>query len=148
MDWPAAAGSVQAMARLGVEQQLEAVGVVEGKQPAGGCSRGSRHRSGAAGSSGRPSHSPRRQEAAAETRRRIRQAARQLFVANGYAATSIRAVAERAGVAEKTVYLAFPTKTDLLKEVAIVGDDQPIPVAERDWWQSWSTTTWSPPCTP
>jgi AcrR family transcriptional regulator len=95
-------------------------------------------RSGAAVSSGRPYHSPRRQEAANETRRRIRQAARQLFVANGYASTSIRAVAERAGVAEKTVYLAFPTKTDLLKEVvevAIVGDDQPIPVAERDWWQ-------------
>jgi AcrR family transcriptional regulator len=89
--------------------------------------------------SGRPYHSPRRQEAAKETRRRIRQAAHQLFTGQGYAATSIRAVAERAGVAEKTVYLAFPTKLDLLKEVvevAIVGDDQPIPVAERDWWQA------------
>jgi AcrR family transcriptional regulator len=89
-------------------------------------------------SSGRPYHSPRRQEAATETRRRIRQAARQLFVAQGYAATSIRAVAERAGVAEKTVYLAFPSKPDLLNEVvevAIAGDDQPIAVAERDWWQ-------------
>jgi AcrR family transcriptional regulator len=97
-----------------------------------------RGRSGAAVSSGRPYHSPRRQEAANETRRRIRQAAQELFVSQGYAATSIRAVAERAGVAEKTVYLAFPTKPDLLKEVvevAIVGDDQPIPVAERDWWQ-------------
>jgi TetR/AcrR family transcriptional regulator, regulator of autoinduction and epiphytic fitness len=42
------------------------------------------------------------------------------------------------GGGEKTVYLAFPTKLELLKEVvdvALVGDDRPVPVAARDWWR-------------
>ena len=80
--------------------------------------------------------SPRREESAAETRRRIREAARELFVANGYGATSVPEVARKAGVATKTVYLAFPTKLELLNEVigvALVGDFGPAPVRERDW---------------
>ena len=79
---------------------------------------------------------PKRQAAARETRRRIRSAATDLFLAQGYAATSMRAVALAAGVAEKTVYLQYATKTALLKEVvetAIVGDDDEVPVAARGW---------------
>ena len=79
---------------------------------------------------------PKRQAAARETRRRIRSAATALFLAQGYAATSMRAVALAAGVAEKTVYLQYATKTALLKEVvetAIVGDDDEVPVAARGW---------------
>ena len=83
-------------------------------------------------------HSPRRLAAARETRARIRAAAARLFLADGYAATSIRAIATSAGVAEKTVYLQFATKTALLKEVvetAIVGDDHSVAAAERQWFR-------------
>jgi AcrR family transcriptional regulator len=79
---------------------------------------------------------PQREAAARETRRRIREAARDLFLAQGYAGTSMRAVAAAARVAEKTVYLQYDSKAALLKEVvetAIVGDDADIPVAERAW---------------
>ncbi len=84
----------------------------------------------------RPYDAPKRQAAARETRRRIRSAATDLLLAQGYAATSMRAVALAAGVAEKTVYLQYATKTALLKEVvetAIVGDDDEVPVAARGW---------------
>jgi len=84
----------------------------------------------------RPYDSPKRQAAARETRRRIRSAATDLLLAQGYAATSMRAVALAAGVAEKIVYLQDATKTALLKEVvetAIVGDDDDVPVAARGW---------------
>ena len=80
--------------------------------------------------------SPRRLAAARETRARICAAAGTLFLADGYAATSIRAIARAAGVAEKTVYLQFATKSAVLKEVvetAIVGDDSTVPAAARSW---------------
>ena len=80
--------------------------------------------------------SPRRLAAARETRARICAAARELFLADGYAATSMRAIAAAAGVAEKTVYLQFATKSAVLKmvvETAIVGDDEAVPAAERSW---------------
>ncbi|MDQ6895817.1 MAG: TetR/AcrR family transcriptional regulator [Actinomycetota bacterium] len=88
------------------------------------------------GSTSRSYVAPRRQAAALKTRRRIRTAATELFLGQGYAATSMRAVAAAAGVAEKTVYLQYETKTALLKEVvetAIVGDDDELPVAARGW---------------
>src|SRR5260370_17833852 len=56
---------------------------------------------------------PRRPRAQA-TRRRIRDAARRLFVERGYVATTIEAIAGEAGVAVPTVYLAFGTKPALL----------------------------------
>ena len=55
-----------------------------------------------------------RQEQAEATRIRIAQAARQLFAANGYGATSIDAIAKEAGVATRTVYSAFGTKREIL----------------------------------
>jgi AcrR family transcriptional regulator len=55
-----------------------------------------------------------RQRQALETRRAITRAARDLFSGGGYAATSIEAVAEKAGVAERTVYAIFGTKKAIL----------------------------------
>jgi AcrR family transcriptional regulator len=56
----------------------------------------------------------RRHAAAQATRERICAAAEKLFLRDGYARTSIRAVADEAGVAEATVYLVFSTKATLL----------------------------------
>ena len=61
--------------------------------------------------------SPVREEQAARTRAAIVAAAGELFVDLGYARTSIRAVAERAGVAADTVYAVFGTKVRLLTAV-------------------------------
>lgn len=80
----------------------------------------------------RPYHSPRRAAQARETRLDILQAARKLFVANGYVATTMIDVAGAAGVAKKTVTTSFPTKRDLLMGVwdfALKGEDSQVPVA-------------------
>ena len=82
--------------------------------------------------------SPRRREQAAETRRKILDAAGELFARDGYAAVAMPAIADRAGVALKTVYLAFGTKAGVLHglwDVRLGGDDQPIPVTERPWYR-------------
>jgi AcrR family transcriptional regulator len=82
--------------------------------------------------------SPRRREQAAETRRKVLDAAGELFVRDGYAATAMPAIADQAGVALKTVYLAFGTKAGVLHglwDVRLGGDDQPIPVVERPWYR-------------
>lgn len=85
-----------------------------------------------------PYHSPRREAAARETRRLITDAAARLFVERGYAATSMRDIATAAEVADKTLYLIFGSKAELLRAVAdqaVAGDDEPIPVAERRWFK-------------
>ncbi|SRR6266571_2263140 len=82
--------------------------------------------------------SPRRRGQAAETRRTILDAAGQLFSERGYAATAMPAIAAEAGVAVKTVYLAFGTKAGVLHalwDVRLGGDDQPVPVAGRPWYR-------------
>lgn len=59
-----------------------------------------------------------------------------MFVELGYPATTLAAIAERAGVSVQTVYAQFGNKTTLLKEViddAVAGDDEPTPVADREW---------------
>jgi AcrR family transcriptional regulator len=58
--------------------------------------------------------SPRRELAAEETRRAILDAALALFTSQGFAATSIRQVAERAEVSEQTIYNGFGDKIGLL----------------------------------
>src|SRR6476620_1569539 len=52
-----------------------------------------------------------------ETRQVICKAARDEFAAGGYAATSIEAVARRAGVSTKTLYRLIPNKAALLKSM-------------------------------
>ena len=83
-------------------------------------------------------HSPRRDQQAAETRRAILAAARSLFERDGYAATTIAAIAAEAGVATKTVYLAFETKGGVLRALwntALRGDEGEAPVAQRSWYR-------------
>src|SRR3954470_18130595 len=80
--------------------------------------------------------SSRREAGARRTRRRVLEAAASVFVAGGYAGATIRAVAAEAGVSVPTVELLFGTKARLLKaaiDVAIAGDDEPVPVLDRSW---------------
>jgi AcrR family transcriptional regulator len=82
--------------------------------------------------------SPRRRKQAADTRRDILDAAERLFTAQGFAATTMAAIAGEAGVALKTVYLAFDTKSGLLRELwhlLLRGDSEGAPVRERQWYQ-------------
>lgn len=75
-----------------------------------------------------------RSVAAAETRARIHASARTLFIERGFAGTTIREVAEAAGVSQETIYKTFGSKAVLLKavyDVSLAGDDQAIPLAER-----------------
>jgi AcrR family transcriptional regulator len=80
----------------------------------------------------------RRREQAAATRRQILEAAQRLFERDGYAATSMAAIADEAGVALKTVYLAVESKSGLLRAIwnlRLRGDEEPAPVAERPWYR-------------
>lgn len=64
------------------------------------------------------------------------QAARRLFLTDGYAATTLEQVAVGAGVAVQTVYFHFRNKATVLKHVvdmASVGDDEPVALLERPW---------------
>jgi AcrR family transcriptional regulator len=75
-------------------------------------------------------------EKSRQTRQRIIQAAYELFVDQGYGATTLQGIAERAGVAVQTIYFAFGNKPSLLKEVVdvtIAGDDEPVPTMQRAW---------------
>jgi AcrR family transcriptional regulator len=61
-------------------------------------------------------------------------AARDLFERDGYRPTTIAAIAARADVSAESVYKGFGTKAALAKAVfdlALAGDDEPVPVAER-----------------
>jgi AcrR family transcriptional regulator len=80
------------------------------------------------------SSSPSRQRQTRATRAAIVAAAGELFVERGYAATTIDAIAERAGVGRKTVFSSAGGKGTLLKLVwdwSLVGDDEPVPMADR-----------------
>lgn len=75
-----------------------------------------------------------RDEQARRTRRAIVTAARDLFLARGYAATTIDAIAQAAHVSRRTVFNSVGGKAVLLKLVldwAIVGDDDPVAMADR-----------------
>ena len=82
--------------------------------------------------------SPRRREQAAATRRAILEAAAWLFERQGYAATTMAQIAERAGVSLKTVYLAFETKSGVLRalwHLRLRGEGQEeVPVAQQPWY--------------
>jgi AcrR family transcriptional regulator len=83
---------------------------------------------------------PGRREAKAHaTRQRVLDAALELFVADGYAATAITSIADRADVAVQTVYAVFGNKRAILDEVlarAVVGDDEAGPLRQRADWQA------------
>jgi AcrR family transcriptional regulator len=80
-----------------------------------------------------------RQAQVAHTEQRILAAATELFLSQGYVATTLEAVARRAEVGARTVYVRFGTKAALFKrvvDIAIVGDTEPINVLGRDWMQA------------
>jgi len=71
---------------------------------------------------------------AQSTREAVIAAAGRLFSEQGYAATSIDDIAAAAGVSRATVFTSVGGKPKLLKtalDVAIVGDDEPVPLPER-----------------
>jgi AcrR family transcriptional regulator len=73
---------------------------------------------------------------AAATRERMLSASRELFVERGYTATTIQAIAAKAGVAVQTVYFTFETKRAILKElldVQVADDSAPVATLERPW---------------
>jgi AcrR family transcriptional regulator len=75
-----------------------------------------------------------RDEQARRTRRTIVAAAHDLFLTQGYAATTIDAVARAAHVSRRTVFNSVGGKATLLNlalDWAVVGDDKPIPMADR-----------------
>lgn len=71
---------------------------------------------------------------AASRRTAVVDAAARLFLDNGYAETTIAAVAAEAGVSAQLVYAAFGGKAGLLSAVldrAVAGDEEPILLRER-----------------
>ena len=86
----------------------------------------------------RPYHSPRRREQTAQTKALILAEAQRLFERDGYAATSMAAIAAGAGVALKTVYLSFGSKPELLRAVwhrVLRGERDDLPVGEQEWFR-------------
>jgi AcrR family transcriptional regulator len=83
-------------------------------------------------------HSPHRQEQAAATRVAILEAAHRLFERHGYGTTTMAAIAAEAGVALKTVYLAFETKSGVLRALwnlrLRAGLDE-VPIARQEWYR-------------
>jgi AcrR family transcriptional regulator len=82
--------------------------------------------------------SPLRREGAERTRQAVLDAARELFTAQGYTATTVEEIAGRAGVSKPTVFAAAGSKQAILKQlrdIALAGDDEPVPVARRSWYR-------------
>jgi AcrR family transcriptional regulator len=75
-----------------------------------------------------------RRERARQRRRDVVAAAQELFEADGFQATTISAVAARAGVSAESVYKGFGSKAALAKAVfdfVLAGDDEPVPILQR-----------------
>jgi len=78
-----------------------------------------------------------RAERTRRNRERMVGAAYKLFVAQGYAGTTMAEVAAAAGVAEQTLYYTFGTKAQLLQrtyDYAVLGPDNPVPPQRQDWY--------------
>jgi AcrR family transcriptional regulator len=69
------------------------------------------------------------------TRRRIAQAAAELFASRGYAATSLQAVADAAGVHVQSIFMTYGTKIAVLEAAvrAVVAGDDDFEGFGRDW---------------
>lgn len=83
----------------------------------------------------RPYDASGRREQAQARRLAVVLAARDLFERDGFRLTTIAAIARQAGVSAESIYKGFGTKAALAKavfDVVIAGDDEPVPVAERE----------------
>ena len=83
----------------------------------------------------RPYRSPVRDQQRAETRAAIVGAARDLFLEQGYAKTSIAEMAGAAGVSPETVYAVFGTKREVLRavvEATATGADESGAVVDAE----------------
>jgi AcrR family transcriptional regulator len=84
-------------------------------------------------------HSPQSQLQAQLTRRKLLDAARRLFAARGYVATTLPDIAREAGMSAPTIAAVFGPKARLLTELihlVVGGEEEPIPLVERPWWQA------------
>ncbi|NUS15890.1 MAG: TetR/AcrR family transcriptional regulator [Streptomyces sp.] len=78
----------------------------------------------------------RQAERSRQTRRRVLEAANELFIERGYGNAALQDIADRADVAVQTIYFTFRNKRNLLKElvdVTVAGDDAPVATMERPW---------------
>ncbi|MEU8894459.1 helix-turn-helix domain-containing protein [Nocardia sp. NPDC048505] len=69
-------------------------------------------------------------------RAKMLDAARELFTTRGYTPTTMKAIAEQAGMAVQTLYFTFATKRAILSElldIEIAGDTAPIATLDRPW---------------
>jgi AcrR family transcriptional regulator len=83
--------------------------------------------------------SPLRDEQARLTRRRITDAAYDLFVTQGYTGTAIETIARTAGVSVQTVYNSVGNKAAVLAavyDITLAGDDAPVAIAQRPAFQA------------
>src|SRR4051812_8060168 len=86
--------------------------------------------------------SARRRAQAEATRLDILDAARRLFESRGFGATTMDAIAAEAGVALKTVYVAFETKSGLLRALwnhLLRGGRDEVPIAQHEWYREMVT---------
>lgn len=78
-----------------------------------------------------------RREQAVESRQKVLQAAREVFVEAGYHGATMAQIAERSGLAVQTVSYHFGTKAKLLSELItasvarLMGESEPL--SEADW---------------
>jgi AcrR family transcriptional regulator len=75
-------------------------------------------------SSPTPDVIPLRAQHAAVTRRAILQAARELFAEQGFANTTVKGLAERAGVAVQTIYATFGSKAGVVMGLVDLLDEE------------------------
>ena len=72
-----------------------------------------------------------------DTRRKVEEAAGELFAERGYQSTTMKAIADAAGVHVQTIYLAYGTKATLLAAAAtrlVAGDEDPAShPSQRRW---------------
>ncbi len=81
----------------------------------------------------------RRERKAQANRRRMLDAAEALFTRDGYAATTMTAIANEADMAVQTLYAVFGTKRAILTELVdtrVIGDDHAESLADRGDWQA------------
>ena len=80
-------------------------------------------------------NAPGRAAAAALTREAILKSAKQTFETRDWAGATLRSIAERAAVSQKTVEVIYGTKANLLRHVvdfAIRGDTRPLTMPNRE----------------